>query len=604
MADTYSPLLRLRLQKTGANQNTWGELLNISVAQLLEDAIAGAADIVVAGTDVTLSANDGADDQARMAVLNLTGSPGASRNILVPALSKPYIVINATGFAQTIKTATGTGVTVPNGSRQQLYCDGTNVAAVTTPAALAFVTVTDGAIVTIDCTTGTNFIVTLAGNRTLAFSNPQDGQTIELWIKQDGTGNRTVTWPGNVQFDPRVAPRLSTAAGAIDRFVLTYNATENRWIVLTGVPKDGFLQLTDASTVNVPCNRAQKFFVTLAGNRALALNDPRDGEEIEIWFIQDAGGGRTISWPANVRFGTGSSPTLSTSANAIDAYRLTYHASNNIWVAQAIRNVSPASGATTFDLTIPASVQDLHLHSALGAPSGILTVNLRIPRGLVVSASSAGGWALDTTGFESGSEINVFNEGYIIGAGGNGGRGSSVYESAQSDTAIFQSACHGYPGGHAIRGPGAGRTLNLHNATGFVYGGGGGGGGGGARSSGGIPSEGSGGGGGGGAGGGNGGDAGAAGGTIATNGKAGSPGPVGAGGDGGAGASAGPAAGSAGGAGGGYGESGSDGVAATAATLVGVRGAGGAAGRAVDVNGATVTFVSGGSSPNVRGAVA
>jgi hypothetical protein len=79
--------------------------------------------------DYTLSTANGATDEARAMVLNLTGTPGAARNVICPAVSKLYVVFNNTtgGFAQTLKTSAGTGISVPNGKTAFLRCDGTNV---------------------------------------------------------------------------------------------------------------------------------------------------------------------------------------------------------------------------------------------------------------------------------------------------------------------------------------------------------------------------------------------------------------------------------------------------------------------------------------------
>tara|TARA_B110000211_G_scaffold156872_1_gene177729 strand:+ start:4290 stop:6140 length:1851 start_codon:yes stop_codon:yes gene_type:complete len=47
--------------------------------------------------------------------------------VVCPALSKIYIVKNAVGQAATLKTASGTGIAIPNGKTMVLFCDGTNV---------------------------------------------------------------------------------------------------------------------------------------------------------------------------------------------------------------------------------------------------------------------------------------------------------------------------------------------------------------------------------------------------------------------------------------------------------------------------------------------
>jgi hypothetical protein len=58
-----------------------------------------------------------------------TGTLTAARNIICPTASKLYFVANNTtgGFAVTLKTSAGTGVSIPNGEAMVLYCNGTNV---------------------------------------------------------------------------------------------------------------------------------------------------------------------------------------------------------------------------------------------------------------------------------------------------------------------------------------------------------------------------------------------------------------------------------------------------------------------------------------------
>jgi hypothetical protein len=61
--------------------------------------------------------------------ITLTGTLTASRNVVCPTASKLYFVTNNTtgGFSVVFKTSSGTGITVPNGARMLVYCNGTNV---------------------------------------------------------------------------------------------------------------------------------------------------------------------------------------------------------------------------------------------------------------------------------------------------------------------------------------------------------------------------------------------------------------------------------------------------------------------------------------------
>lgn len=129
MASTYSPNLRLELIGTGEQQGTWGDTTNTNLGTLLEEAIGGYRSVTVSDVgDTTLTTNDGAADQSRNMVLNLTGTITAARNVICPAIEKLYVVKNATtgGFAITFKVSGQTGVSVPNGETYFLYVDGTD----------------------------------------------------------------------------------------------------------------------------------------------------------------------------------------------------------------------------------------------------------------------------------------------------------------------------------------------------------------------------------------------------------------------------------------------------------------------------------------------
>lgn len=129
---TYSSNLRLTLIGTGEQEGTWGDLTNTNIGALIEQAIAGYTVVnMTTDADKTLTAINGAVDEARSMGLRITSTPSltASRNIIVPSVSKLYVVKNSTTGGQTIvvKTAAGTGVTVANGKSTIVVCDGVNV---------------------------------------------------------------------------------------------------------------------------------------------------------------------------------------------------------------------------------------------------------------------------------------------------------------------------------------------------------------------------------------------------------------------------------------------------------------------------------------------
>jgi len=95
-------------------------------------------------------------------------------------------------------------------------------------AAIAdIVSLTDGSNISVDFNAGQNFAVQLAGNRTI--DNPTNcvpGQTGSIFVIQDGTGSRTLSFGTNYKFPGGTAPTLSTGASACDRIdYITFTST-------------------------------------------------------------------------------------------------------------------------------------------------------------------------------------------------------------------------------------------------------------------------------------------------------------------------------------------------------------------------------------------
>jgi len=131
MASTYSDRLRIELMAAGDQSGTWGNTTNTNLGTLIEEAIAGLAEVsMTSDTDYTLTTNNGSTDEARQMILKVssTVSLTATRNVIIPAKEKLYVVHNATSGSQSIlvKPSSGTGVTIANGSKMLIYCDASN----------------------------------------------------------------------------------------------------------------------------------------------------------------------------------------------------------------------------------------------------------------------------------------------------------------------------------------------------------------------------------------------------------------------------------------------------------------------------------------------
>jgi len=132
MTTQYTSILKLALPVQGELSGSWGDVVNNNITSMVEQAVAGLATINSWSTNShTLTSADGTTSESRCAVLvaddDGAGNPSGAATIICPAATKLYILKNISGQVVTLKTASGTGVAVANGSTSFLFCDGTNV---------------------------------------------------------------------------------------------------------------------------------------------------------------------------------------------------------------------------------------------------------------------------------------------------------------------------------------------------------------------------------------------------------------------------------------------------------------------------------------------
>ena len=95
-------------------------------------------------------------------------------------------------------------------------------------------TLTSGSTVTPDFAASNNFTLTLGENLTIA--NPTNlvaGQSGSIFLVQDGTGSRTITWGSYFDWAGGTPPTLSTAAGSVDRLDYIVRTTGSIHSVVT-----------------------------------------------------------------------------------------------------------------------------------------------------------------------------------------------------------------------------------------------------------------------------------------------------------------------------------------------------------------------------------
>jgi hypothetical protein len=317
MASTYTTRLRLEKQGDGENPNSWGDILNQNVIDLIDEAVAGYVVVSVSSVPVTLSENNGSVDQSRNASLEFAGTLTADVTITIPSHEKTYFIRNlASGstvsatFAVKMKTASGNVYTVPD-QNTFIACDGTNIHSITFPTSVSSFTANQLTVVS---------AVSAASG-----------------IFQTGI------FTTNIQ-TPRVSVSSSIAFGVVSVSASTTTTTDYftikgatgnigfgtktpvKQLEITKSARAHVVSLSDVSvSVSIPIdfNIGQNFAIELTGNRT--LENPTNcaaGQTGSIFIAQNVSGGKTLSFAGNWKFANGDAPTLTAVASAVD--RLDY----------------------------------------------------------------------------------------------------------------------------------------------------------------------------------------------------------------------------------------------------------------------------------------
>ena len=291
MADTYTSLLRFRKQEVGANSNTWGTLLN-TLLDLVDVALAGMTTINTTGGTTTLTSNNGTSDEARYAILKITGALASNAEIVVPASTKQYTVWNATSGSYTckVKTSGGTGIFVTQGTKTTLFCDGTNVESCQTD-------ITDAELSAIaGLASAADKLAYFTGSGTAALT---DLTAAARTVLDDAT----------------VAAMVATLGAASLSVAQTFTAA-NRGAVTALTSSAASIAINLATTNN--------FSHTMTENTTLAApSNAVAGQSGAITITQHASSAKTLAYNSFWKFAGGAVPVLSTTVGAVDV--LTYY---------------------------------------------------------------------------------------------------------------------------------------------------------------------------------------------------------------------------------------------------------------------------------------
>lgn len=277
MAATPDNNLRLDVPDVGADDNTWGTLLNALIGEF-ERALTDNVSLAFVSSDITLTATGAAGEQARKMVLDCSGTLAGAVNIIAPNEPKVYIVKNGTteAFALGIKTATGSALDIPQGETLLVWCDGANV----------FETIN----------------ANVSGTPALATNALQLGGVVAANYAQNAAKN---TWS---------KPQIVQATQAT---------------LVTGPTPDTFAVDADLhTTVVVPQSEITVDDVEISN----PINTPIDGQILIVVIEQHASTPVDVSWGTEFIFPDDTPIGLTQTANKVDAFSFMYMVNLDRWL--------------------------------------------------------------------------------------------------------------------------------------------------------------------------------------------------------------------------------------------------------------------------------
>ena len=373
---TYTSRLKLTLPGDGEFDGTWGTVVNDQITSLIDDAVAGYTQVTVSDVaDTTLTVADGLPSQSRNMIISLQGTLTATRSVICPATSKIYVVRNATVSLSPIifKTASGSGVSVPNGTSMLLMCDGTNVVNAVTPASSSgtagvfadlsysgnFTGAAGPSVINIGggefykSATSLIGIGTAAPASKLHVNDAGDNKMATVIIDNQtqgaGAGARyqvsayASTWYLNTyaQQNTTQGGKFTISAASSGKTLLSLDPSGVVTLPTGGLQVIGFAAtvpatvLFSATSMVINCAESNVFNIVMTANVTTApvFLSPQDGQTANIFFTQDSTGSRTMTWGPSIKWPGGIPGVLSTVGNSVDLVVMTYRAFAGSWYA-------------------------------------------------------------------------------------------------------------------------------------------------------------------------------------------------------------------------------------------------------------------------------
>lgn len=341
MASSYTSNIKLEKPASGDQVGTWDTTLRNNW-DLQDEAICGHTTQAITSADVTLTM-DATTCVARHAVIELTGTSTAARNLIVPAVDKTWVIYNNTtgGYDHTVKVSGQTGVVVPNGKKMLLYCDGTDVREAMTYSS--------------------GFLTTAGATMTGPINFPAATTSIASWRAPHGTAPSS---PTNGDFWTTTSAAFIRINGASKTFAFTDSNITGSAATLTTARN---ISCTGDATWTVSFNGSANATAALT----LANSGVSAGSYTNANITVDAKG--RITSAASGSSGGGGSTTYSLTANsggAGDASGMTFNGSAAKTISYNTIGAAPTA-SPTFTGTITGAAMTLSGTATLNGNSVI-----------------------------------------------------------------------------------------------------------------------------------------------------------------------------------------------------------------------------------------
>lgn len=327
MSSTFSNL-KFELIATGEQSGSWGATTNTNIGTAIEQAVVGMATLVTGDftsnvATLTLS-NTNAAQNARALCLNITATLSAAGTINVPAIEKPYIIINNSvgGYAVTVKVSGQTGVSVPNGKRTVVYNNGTDVGSqVNYLPTLVLGDVTGTIVGTTATQTLTNKTITFTDNTLTGVASTGTAQTLT---------NKTITFADNTL----TGVASTSTAQTLSSKTLT-NPTVTDYVETT----NAIGTVSTASTLSLSSGTVLTATLTASTACTFTMPTATAGKSFVLLLKQAASTGNGTATFTGVKWSSGGAPTITPAAGKMDI--LTFVSDGTNWYGSYIQGYTP-----------------------------------------------------------------------------------------------------------------------------------------------------------------------------------------------------------------------------------------------------------------------